>query len=187
MSYLLNNGTTPADLLVKTNILFGKSIFIGDYEITIPDFLRILCLVLHKSLLTQSKLLWPFWRYFNSIRTVRGYEYIVGGKKIRTFRLLTQLSVTNQIAKASAKTPESHKRAGINLSADSYPQNIVVQITTPMTEYIIIGSYRLSLYDFLFVMDYVFSNENLEKNDPRRKFLKNVKRWKCFYKYRNRT
>lgn len=187
MSFTLDNDTTPAGLLVKTNIFFGKSILIGDYKITLIDFLQILRFVLRKSLLTQSKLLWLFWRYFNSIRTVKGYNYGIAGKRIRTFRLLTKLSIMTQIDKASANIEITHDVVTMNLSEHSNPSQLKVDTRTPMTYFVHIGEYSLSLYDFLFVMDYVFSNEDLVKNDPRRKFLRRVKRWECFRKYRNRT
>ena len=60
----------------------------------------------------------------------------------------------------------------LNLKMGTEPHGLY---TKAMDDWVIIGNYCLSLVDFLALARYVLENSRLTKNDPRTKFVNNVK------------
>lgn len=92
MTMLLERGTKPEGLPVKTfgipGGINGKDVvFLGDYEISIEDFLIAAHYVLTNSNLTENDPRLQFVECVRSMQMVKGYP----GEEIKTKRLYTEV------------------------------------------------------------------------------------------------
>lgn len=183
MTMVLSNGTMPLNLEAKTNFWICGSLFLGEYEISLEDCVIVIRFALKQAFLPDKRLTWRFWRYFQGLRIGNGYETIMRGKRIRTFRIHSKYDFLRQLISVVGEDLITIVMKG---AVQIFVHNQLSSKDLPVTiafRGIKIGNYHLSDADFLFLMDYVLTNENLAEDDPRRRFVKNVKRWKCFAKY----
>ncbi len=178
MSLALDMGTTPIGLEAKTRFLSFGFLQLGDYTINLEDCMILIQFVLRQAFLLETKLTWRFWKYFRNLRIWKGYSETMRCKKICTHRIHSEGSSLCQLVGAVEDWSVSVE-SGV-LQRELVPRKISVAISFGGIR---IGDYNLSNADFLCLMDYVLTNENLAKSDLRRRFMKNVRRWKCFERY----
>jgi len=90
MSLRLTCGTKPNGLSVKTVGVGIDTVFLGDYEISLKDFLFAAHYVLTNTNLEEGD---PRLQFVESVRTmqvVKGYPVVVGGEGQETKRLRTE-------------------------------------------------------------------------------------------------
>jgi len=182
MTITLDQGTRPDGLETKTVFLFADSLRLGDYAISLDDCLALFQFVLQQTFLSEAKLTWHFWKYFQNVKIGEGYPYICSGRKIRTRRFHTSFVCLKQLVAVVEKVTrivETDDQV-IVLGNKTHPEHLQVKLGYIG---IWIGDYYISDADFLFLLDYVLTNENFTENDSRKVFVRKVKRWKCFQKY----
>lgn len=91
MSLVLDRGTKPDGLQAKTFGVDDEVVFLGDYKITMEDFLVLAHYVLTNSNLTEDD---PRLQFVESVRgmaVVKDYPVTIGGKELDTKRLHTDV------------------------------------------------------------------------------------------------
>ena len=92
MSLILERGTQPEGLMVKTGLLSEGAVLLGGYRISMEDFLIAAHYVLTNTNLTgddDHRL--QFVECVRSMNVVKGYATIVGKRKLKTKRLHTKI------------------------------------------------------------------------------------------------
>ncbi len=91
MSLILDRGTKPNGLCAKTIGVGDEVVFLGDYEITMEDFLVLAHYVLTNSNLKEDDPRLQFVESVRGMKVVKGYPTIFGGKELDTKRLQTNV------------------------------------------------------------------------------------------------
>ena len=91
MSLRLNRGTNPDGLTAKTMGVGDEVVFLGDYQISMEDFLILAHYVLTNSNLTKDDPRLQFVESVRNMEVVEGYTTIVGGKELDARRLDTNV------------------------------------------------------------------------------------------------
>lgn len=87
MSLILNRGTQPKGLKAKTIPVGEAVVFLGDYHITMKDFLELAYYVLTNTNLADGDPRLQFVESVRCMKLVKGYSTSVDGKELDTKRL----------------------------------------------------------------------------------------------------
>lgn len=88
---ILERGTKPKNLEVKTWGLGSDVVFFGDYEISIEDFLIAAHYVLTNTNLSKNDPRLQFVECVRSMQVTEGFPILSGGEEIKTKRLETDV------------------------------------------------------------------------------------------------
>jgi len=147
MTLLLEMGTEPHGLPVKTFGIGKQIVYLGDYEIPFTEFFETIFELLTDPQIGNNNAYVHFITYLRSFTVVDGFTEIFEGKKLKTKRLATEL-------------PCSPDEEDDSLFVGGFVQ---------------VHDYKISIPDFYVLLAYLLSNSNLQKNDPRLEFLEKIK------------
>ena len=91
MSLCLNRGTKPEGLEIKMFPMGGQVVLLGDYEITMEDFLIAVHYVLTNTNLTEGDPRLQFVECVRSMQVTKGHTVVIQGKKFDTKCLVSSV------------------------------------------------------------------------------------------------
>ena len=93
MSLLLTSGTSPHGLCAKTMGIGAQELYLGDYEISMTDFLELAHYVLtNTNLEGDDDPRLQFVKSVKAMKVVDGHRVIIAGKNVPTKRLATEVT-----------------------------------------------------------------------------------------------